>query len=146
MHLHLFVSSVLEKRTTLQGWHTNVSYKYLIFSPSSSHTSLSKLKSRWGEALTGVMDTGVTYTHSCNPIQGSECCLSLRPPALTSIILWFTFLAVESSCVLMWAFLMLQWCSPPLGSLSQLFPSQLLCTSKAAPGLPNATAWLFCGG
>lgn len=36
-----------------------------------------------------------------NPIQRSECCLSLRAPALDTDILWFTFSAVESRWVLM---------------------------------------------
>lgn len=56
-----------------------------------------------------------------------QCCFSLGAPALDSDIPWFTLSAVESSCVLMWLF---SRRSPPPGSLSQLFPRQLLHTSR----------------
>lgn len=105
------------------------------------------LTSRWGEALTGVRVNVRGLHHTWNHIQRSECCLSLRPPALASDIPWFTFSAVESRCVLLWAL--------PRGCAALLIQGHNHSCSHAScslhPEQHQADSWqsltqLLCGG
>lgn len=109
--------------------YTSASFKYFLFLPLPPHPLPSKLSSEWGESLTGVR------------VKGEGVNIALEIPRK-----WVLFVC-EATCASQWYPIVYNFshgvklcfdvrvprspcCSPPTGSLWQLFSRQLLSTSN----------------